>query len=121
HLGQTLGVDAADGEPGEGRVRVGGGADQVHTGGLAAGFGGGRPDRAGAEVVDVAVDGGQPGLGAVVGRAADHHVGAEDAARVGGRQIALAKVQHVDARGQRDVGAVVRGDQPAVSACDGFE
>ena len=47
-------------------------------------------------------------------RAPDDHLVADDLARPGDRQVVLAEVQHVRARGERDVGAVVDGEQRAV-------
>lgn len=100
---------------------LGGRAYEVHACGLAAGLGGRGPDRAGAEVVEVAVDGGQARLIAVVGGAPDHHIGADDASCVGGRQVTLAEVQHVRARGQCDIGAVVHREQGAVASRRGLD
>jgi hypothetical protein len=52
----------------------------------------------------------------VVGGPADQRVGADDVARHLQRQVILAQVQHGGAGGVGDVGAVVDGQQGAVSA-----
>jgi hypothetical protein len=49
-----------------------------------------------------------------VRRAPDDHLVADDLACPRHRQVVLAEVQHVRAGGERDVGAVVHGEQRAV-------
>ncbi len=51
-----------------------------------------------------------------MGGPADHRARADDVARDRQRQVVLAEVQHVGARRQRDVGAVVDREQRAVAA-----
>ncbi|GDY42103.1 hypothetical protein SANT12839_029850 [Streptomyces antimycoticus] len=51
-----------------------------------------------------------------MGGAPDHHVRAEDRARRGHRQIALAQMEHIRADGMCDIGAVVDGEQLSVAA-----
>jgi len=80
HLRQPLLVDSADCEPRFVRCQFGRGANQVEAGRWAARFGGGRPARADAEIVDGLGDCGFH-LCTVVGRPADHRSRADDAAR----------------------------------------
>ncbi len=93
-----------------------GGAHEVQPRSRATGLGGRRPARAGAEVVDAGLARAAGGLGGVVGGAPQQDVLARHAPRPRHRQVVLAQVQHVDARGQGDVGAVVGGDQRPVAA-----
>ncbi len=116
HLLQPGVVDPADREPRPRRRVRGGGPDEVEARGRATRLGRGRPAGAGAEVVDAGLDGAGPGLVEVVGGAADQHVVAEDLPGHRDRQVVLPEVQHVGARGQRDVGAVVHGEQRVVAA-----
>lgn len=106
-LGKGLGVDTADGEPRPGRRRFRGRAHQIQSGGRTPRFGRGRPHRARAEIVEVLLTRGQPGLLPIMGGPPEHHLGAEDLAGVPGRQILLTQVQHIGARRQRDIGTIV--------------
>src|SRR5262249_59118506 len=78
HLVEVLLGDAADGEPGE-RGRLGGPADEGEARQVGEVLGVAGEDRADAEVVRPGEDRGVE-LGAVVGRDADHGLGAQDAA-----------------------------------------
>ena len=115
HLGEPVVVDAADREPRPRRRRGRHRADQVEPGRGAARLGRAsastgrrrssrRPASSAAAAVSAAL---------CVERPIEHVV-ADDLAGPGDRQVVLAEVQHVGAGGERDVGAVVDGEQRAV-------
>ena len=95
--------------------QFGGGADQVQAGRGAARLGRGRPARTDAEVIDGF---GRRGvhLGELMGGPADQRARTDDVARDRQRQVVLAQVQHVGARRDRDIGAVVDRQQRVVAA-----
>ena len=90
--------------------------DRVQGGVRPAGFGRRRPDRAQAEVVDVGVHGGSGRLHGAVAAQPEQHVGADDPAGGGRRQVPLPDVQHVGTRRNGHVRPVVDGQQLAVPA-----
>jgi hypothetical protein len=85
HLIEVAQVDAADREPGAGAAQRSGVPGQVQSGSRAAGLGRRRPGRPDAEVVDAGLDRRRVDLRRVVAGPADHHVVADDRARIGHR------------------------------------
>lgn len=116
HLLQVGVVDAADGEPGAGRPRVGELADRAEGGVRPARFGRCRPNRSEAEIVDSVEACGSRGLGQAVAAESDDHFLTDHAAGRRGREVALTQMQHVRPGGQRNVGAIVDSQQLSVAA-----